>query len=362
LFQRLTTAVSNVVTTVTTAVQHTVSTVSNTVSRAVTTASTAVRDAVSTTANRAAALVDELAVEARQIGRSVATTVSQAAAAVGNTVRTMAQSVGNTARSAGSSAVSIVRTEAERAAESVSNTARNVAVSVLTAAREAVAAARMIVQRIATHSPQPRFDEEVSPNILEVNSNTSSTPTPPGSTPTATSTPTVASIPVAPTVQATPTAEELAARFAEAKELRMWQAAVNEQRAAVNEQRAFNADPLAFVLAEAVPYYDELLREIYDTTLADLVAPPRPANNPISEDEIHPGLVPSVVTGLGGANPLFLVSLELDPAHYPNYDPVYLNALRETYPDFYLDAVASKEEDAGAGDLFLRFVKFLPYD
>jgi hypothetical protein len=327
LFERIGTAVSNAVSTVSTAVRNTVSTVSNTVTRAVSTASTAVRNTVSSVATTV---------------RNTASTVTSAVSSAASRAYSAATDFVDDARTTIGNGVTRLTTAVSNTASSVAATVRNTASTVSTAARNTTSQIASTVSgaasRVASGRPNATADE---------------TPIPPDYTPTPTSTPTFASAPLAPIIQATPTANELAARFAAAKEART-------RLAAVAEQRAFEADPMAFVLAEAVPYYNQLLREKYQTTLQEVVN--GPGNNPITDSEIDPGLVPAVATGLGGANALFLDSLELDTGHYPNYDPVYLNALREIYPDQYQDALASKEEDAGAGDLLLRLMKFLPYD
>ena len=148
--------------------------------------------------------------------------------------------------------------------------------------------------------------------------------------------PTPQPVPIAPTVERTPTPAEIRAQIAAHQEQARAQAAAAEAARRAAEDAAWMADPLGYTMAEAAVYYEDTYSKNYGTTLAEIVAKPIPADNPLGDKEIYPGLEPVALTDFQEPlNAQFLVRLNLDPARISNYDPVYLAELKSTYSETY---------------------------
>ena len=137
----------------------------------------------------------------------------------------------------------------------------------------------------------------------------------------------------------TPTADEIRRRIG------VRDAELEEERRR-EEDRAFEEDPVGFLLSQAEPYYNDLLKTQYGTSMESLAAPPFPKNNPLDDREVMPGLEPVVATNrMDATNTHFLDALGLDPQRYANYEPVYLEELKRVYPEQFLRASESVNDE-----------------
>ena len=173
------------------------------------------------------------------------------------------------------------------------------------------------------------------------------TATPGGVRPTATVEP-VPTAPVVPEVLRTPTAYEIKLRIAAGQEELRAQAAADEAQRKANEDADWEADPLGFTLRASGADYDTRLPLQYGTDIETITGDHGrgiPQDNPIAIKEIYPGAeIWATTNARDPANMIFLDSLGLDRARQVNYDKVYLDALRESFPERYETAMEAAEE------------------
>ena len=129
-----------------------------------------------------------------------------------------------------------------------------------------------------------------------------------------------------------PTAEEIRAQLREAAEGRQEAEAQELERKRRLEDAWFADDPLGYALAKSDEIYH---RERID--LRQLVAWP-PSDNPLSSQpfEDEAGLGPVMIFNKANeVNTRFVDSLNLDPGRLSNYEPLYLEALKQKYDELY---------------------------
>ena len=149
----------------------------------------------------------------------------------------------------------------------------------------------------------------------------------------------------------TPSAQEIRAR------IRVIQARIAAADAELQiylsrtEQESFTDWPIEYIMGQAIPYHDGILAEKYGTTVSELVAPPYPRDNPLTDDDLFSDVWPMIIGNRSAPeNTRLLELLNLDLEHWANYEPAYLAELRYTYPEEY-ESARSAPPDEVAGSI-----------
>jgi hypothetical protein len=167
----------------------------------------------------------------------------------------------------------------------------------------------------------------------------SGTPPPPGQTPTATPSPTMAVLPTAPpTPQGTPTAEEIWAQKRALAERRREEIEAEYRRRQELEDAWYAEDPMGYTLAKNEQVYIGARIDVNYLVSHRMNNPLPPGAFPYATDVM-------ILNNANRVNKLFVNSLKLDSAQYSNYEPLYLERLKQTYTKEYEAAIAKAASD-----------------
>jgi hypothetical protein len=167
----------------------------------------------------------------------------------------------------------------------------------------------------------------------------SETPAPPEQMRTATPTPTISILPTpSPTPQGTPAAEEIWGQKREMAERRREELKAEYQRRRELEDAWYSEDPMGYVMAKN--------EQVYLTARLDvnyLVS--NKMSNPLPTSAFPYSTEVMILNNASRVNVLFLRNVHLDPSNFSNFEPLFLEKLKQAYTNEYNAAMVEAASD-----------------